>query len=97
MVAGAVPPTPGALVPSLADGSAGGGPSTEQDMMCVPRTIVRPKVRFSSVSTIAGAALPGAAEALLLGLRLTRRNSSVSARTRFICYRFISRGTNMCV
>jgi len=29
---------------------------------------------------------PGAVEAPLVGLRLTRRNSSVSAKTRFICY-----------
>ena len=59
-VGGAVPAPPGALVPSLAEGSAGGGPSTEQDIICVPRTMVRPSVRFSSDSTRAGAELPGA-------------------------------------
>jgi len=84
-VGGAPPAPPGALVPSLADGSAGGGPSTEQETICVPRTIVRPKVRFSSDSTRAGVLAPGAAVAPLVGLRLTRRNSSVSARTRFMC------------
>ena len=86
-VGGAVPVPPGAPVPKRAEGSAGGGPSTEQETMCVPRTMVRPNVRFSSVSTSAGAAeLPGADCAPLVGFLLTRRNSSVSARTRFICY-----------
>ena len=84
-VGGAPPAPPGVLVPSLADGSAGGGPSTEQETICVPRTMVRPKVRFSSDSTRAGVVAPGAAEAPLVGLRLTRRNSSVSAKTRFMC------------
>jgi hypothetical protein len=78
---------PGALVPNLADGSAGGGDSTESEMIWAPRTMVRPSVRFSSVSTNGAELLlaPGAV-ADLVGLRLTRRNSSVSARTRFICY-----------
>ena len=83
-MAGAAAPL-GPVVPNLAEGSAGGGPSTEQEMMWVPRTIVKPSVRFSSDSTIAGAALPGAAAAPLVGFRLTRRNSSVSANTRFMC------------
>ena len=52
----------------------------------MPRTIVRPSVRFSSDSTSGGAVAPGAVEVPLVGLRLTRRNSSVSARTRFMCY-----------
>ena len=86
-VGGAPPAPPGALVPSRADGSAGGGPSTEHETMWVPRTMVRPSVRFSSDSTRAGVELPGADEAPLVGLRLTRRNSSVSAKTRFICCR----------
>ena len=85
-VGGTMPVPPGALVPNLADGSAGGGPSTEQETICVPRTIVRPSVRFSSDSTSTGAVLPGADWAPLVGLRLTRRNSSVSARTIFMCY-----------
>lgn len=34
--------------PSLADGSAGGGDSTERDTMLVPRRMMRPRVRFSS-------------------------------------------------
>ncbi len=91
-VGGAPPAPPGALVPNLAEGSAGGGPSTEQETMCVPRTIVRPRVRFSSDSTItvAGAVLPGADWAPFVGFFLTRRNSSVSARTRFICCRHSS-------
>jgi hypothetical protein len=77
---------PGALVPNRADGSAGGGDSTEREITWAPRTMVRPRVRFSSVSTRGTAALlePGAAAALVCFL-LTRRNSSVSARTRFMC------------
>jgi hypothetical protein len=77
---------PGALVPNLAEGSAGGGDSTEREMIWAPRTIVRPNVRFSSVSTRGAELLlaPGAAVDLA-GFRLTRRNSSVSARTRFMC------------
>jgi hypothetical protein len=79
---------PGALVPSLAAGSAGGGDSTERDMMWAPLTIVRPRVRFSSVSIRGAEELldPGAEAVDFVGLRLTRLNSSVSARTRFICY-----------
>ena len=68
------------VVPSLAAGSAGGGPSTDNDMTCAPRMIVSPMARRSSVSVTCCAA-PGAA----LPLRRVRRNSSVSARTRFIC------------
>ena len=85
-VGGAPPAPPGALAPNLCEGSAGGGPSTEQETMCVPRTIVRPSVRFSSDSMSAGVEeLPGADCAPFVGFRLTRRNSSVSARTRFMC------------
>lgn len=53
---GGAPPAapPGAPVPNRADGSAGGGPSTEHETMWVPRTMVRPSVRFSSDSTRAG-------------------------------------------
>ncbi len=90
-VGGAVPAPPGALAPNRADGSAGGGPSTEHDTICVPRTIVRPSVRFSSDSTSAGVELPGADCAPFVGLRFTRRNSSVSARTKFICCEHISK------
>ena len=79
------PAPPGALVPNLAEGSAGGGPSTEQETIWVPRTMVRPRVRFSSDSTRADVLAPGAGWEAFVGLRLTRRNSSVSARTRFIC------------
>lgn len=78
---------PGALFPSLALGSAGGGDSTEREMMWAPRTMVRPRVRFSSVSTI-WEDEPGADG--LLAFRFTRLNSSVSARTRFMCYSSIS-------
>lgn len=75
---------PGALFPSRALGSAGGGDSTESEMMWAPRTIVKPNVRFSSVSMVCDEELlPGAAG--LFCLRFTRRNSSVSARTRFMC------------
>lgn len=90
-VGGAPPAPPGALAPNLAEGSAGGGPSTEQETICVPRTMVRPRVRFSSDSTSAGAELPGADCAPLVGLRFTRRNSSVSASTRFMCCGAISK------
>ena len=87
----AAPPAVGAFgaeVPRRAEGSAGGGPSTLTETMCVPRRMVRPRVRFSSDSIRVGAAAVvegGAAGALVVGLRLTRRNSSVSARTRFMC------------
>lgn len=82
------PPGPGASFPSRAAGSAGGGPSTVDETTWAPRTIVKPNVRFSSVSTNAGSAEPGAAD--FVGRRLTLRNSSVSAMTRFMCCRVIS-------
>ena len=94
-IVGGAPAPPGALVPSLAEGSAGGGPSTEQETICVPRTIVRPKVRFSSDSTRADVAAPGAEAVPLVGLRFTRRNSSVSAKTRFMCCSSISESKRM--
>lgn len=74
-----------AVLPRRALGSAGGGDSTDRETMCDPRTIVRPKVRFSSCSTVwaVDEDAPGAAG--LFCLRLIRRNSSVSARTRFMC------------
>lgn len=71
---------PGALFPRRALGSAGGGDSTDSETIYAPRTMARPSVLFSSVSTW----LP------LSPLRLTRRNSSVSARTRFMCYIHVS-------
>lgn len=82
---------PGALLPRRALGSAGGSDSTERDTICAPRTIVRPSVLFSSVSMVwlAEPLAPGAAG--LFCLRLTRRNSSVSARTRFICCTKVSK------
>ena len=87
-VGAAAPPPPGALVPKRAEGSAGGGPSTEHETICVPRRMARPRVRFSSDSTRAGVVLelPGADWAPFVALRFTRRNSSVSARTRFMCF-----------
>lgn len=76
---------PGALVPSLADGSAGGSPSTDNEIIWAPRTIVKPNVLFSSASTTGAEVLaPGAADAAF-GFLLTRLNSSVSASTRFMC------------
>lgn len=70
-------------LPRRALGSAGGGDSTERWTMCIPRTIVRPSVRFSSCTTVcAEPAAPGAAGLLCF---LVLRNSSVSARTRFMC------------
>ena len=93
IVGGAV--APGALAPNRVDGSAGGGPSTEHEMMCVPRTIAKPSVRFSSVSTRGAGALPGAACAPFVCFLLTRRNSSVSAKTRFMCYHTLSQEPNV--
>jgi hypothetical protein len=81
-IATGTPAAPGALVPSLALGSAGGGPSREQDTTLDPRTMAKPRARFSSVSTVCWAPPPGAPA---LVLRFTRRNSSVSASTRFMC------------
>ena len=81
---GAPAAPPGALVPSLAAGSEGGGPSTEHETMVAPRTMASPNMRFSSVSTTWPAVLaPGAPPDF--ALRLTLRNSSQSARTRFMC------------
>jgi hypothetical protein len=71
--------------PSRAAGSAGGGPSTDSEMTCAPRMMVRPIARRSSVSVTCCVA-PGAA----LPRRRVRRNSSVSARTRFMCCERIS-------
>ena len=68
--------------PSRAAGSAGGGPSTDNEITCAPRIIVSPIARRSSVSVTCWVA-PGAA----LPLLRVRRNSSVSARTRFMCCR----------
>lgn len=77
--------TPPPDLPRRALGSAGGGDSTDSDTIWAPRTIVRPRVRFSSCSITCPADddAPGAEG--LFCLRLTRRNSSVSARTRFMC------------
>ena len=43
--------------PRRAEGSAGGGPSTESETMVTPRRMIKPSVRFSSdvVMTLAGA------------------------------------------
>ena len=71
-------------LPSRVLGSAGGGDSTDKEIMCAPRTIVRPSVRFSSC-TIACAAPEAAPGAAGLFCFLMRRNSSVSARTTFMC------------
>lgn len=77
-------PPPGALVPSLAAGSLGGGPSTEHAITFAPLTIAKPSMRFSSLSTVCCAvAAPGAP--LPFVLRFTLRYSSQSARTRFMC------------
>ena len=54
----AVEGAPGAFEdPRRAEGSAGGGPSTERDTIVTPRKIMRPRVRFSSeiVAVAAGA------------------------------------------
>ena len=58
--------------------------------MLVPRRIIRPNVRFSSTASGALAAEPGAGGAEEEGLLVRRRvlrNSSVSARTRFMCWK----------
>jgi len=51
---GAVGAVPG---PRRAEGSAGGGPSTERETMVTPRRMMRPRVRFSSmvVGVVVGA------------------------------------------
>ncbi len=56
--------------------------------MLVPRKIIRPRVRFSSTASAVAAAEPGAGGAVegLLVRRRVLRNSSVSARTRFMCW-----------
>lgn len=77
-------PTP-VVLPSRALGSAGGGDSTDKETMCAPRRIVNPNVRFSSCSIIWEAEDPVPEAAGLFCLRFVRRNSSVSARTRFMC------------
>lgn len=69
------------VAPRRAAGSAGGGPSTDNEMTCAPRMMVSPIARLSSVSVTCCVA-PGAA----FPFRRVRRNSSVSARTRFMCY-----------
>lgn len=71
-------------LPSRVLGSAGGGDSTDKETICAPRTIVRPSVRFSSCTMACAApgAAPGAAGLFCF---LMRRNSSVSARTTFMC------------
>lgn len=84
--------------PSRAEGSAGGGPSTDRETMVTPRRMIRPRVRFSS--EVVGATF-GALEMNqfrkpwlgkrglmhdLVGFLFMRRNSSVSERTIFICY-----------
>lgn len=56
--------------------------------MWVPRTIVRPSGRFSFVSVVRPSVEPGAED--LVFFLFTIRNSSVSARTRFMCYTGIS-------
>ena len=76
---------------NLAAGSEGGGPSTEHDTTVAPLMMARPSMRFSSVSTTCPAPLaPGAL--LDLDLRFTLRNSSQSARTRFMCCEKVSCG-----
>ena len=83
---------PGALVPSLAAGSEGGGPSTEHETTVAPRMIASPSMRFSSVSMTCPA-WPAPGAPLVLLLRLTLRNSSQSARTRFMCYYVLADST----
>lgn len=73
------------VLPRRALGSAGGGDSTDRETMCAPRTIVKPKVRFSSCSMVCAVDVEAPGAAGLFCLRLIRRNSSVSARTRFMC------------
>jgi hypothetical protein len=72
-------------VPRRALGSEGGGPSTLQETMLVPRRMTRPSVRFSSITLDAADSGAPGAEGLGAFLRRDFRNSSVSARTRFMC------------
>jgi hypothetical protein len=79
----ATPPT--VDFPSRVLGSAGGGDSTDRDTIWAPRTMVKPRVRFSSCSMVwvVEDDAPGAEDWACFFL--IRRNSSVSARTRFMC------------
>jgi len=80
------------VLPSRVLGSAGGADSTDNETMWAPRRMVKPNVRFSSVSTVWVVELdaPGAAD--FVCFRFMRRNSSVSPKTRFICYKTVSKG-----
>ena len=79
----AATPAP-APVPRRVEGSEGGGPSTVVEIMLEPRRMMRPSRRFSSFSMSGAGGAPGAVGRLLRDL--TRRNSSQSAMTRFMCW-----------
>ena len=84
-----IPPTPPAATPppdgpNRELGSAGGGPVTVDETIVAPRRMTSPSVRRSSVSTNAGS--DSLDVAVLVALRLIRRNSSASARTTFMCW-----------
>lgn len=70
-------PTPGPPAPGTGTlgmpSSAGGGPSTVSETTCSPRRRTRPRLRLSSRS------------GPFTDLALSLRNSSQSARTRFMC------------
>jgi len=82
--ASVVPMPPVAGFPSRAVASAGGGDSTERDTIWEPRRIVKPRVRFASCSTVWLEPLAPSAPDFCCFDRI-RRNSSVSASTRFMC------------
>lgn len=64
---------------SLDAGVSVGGPSTDRETIVMPRRMMRPRVRFSSTSVVGALGLD------FVALRFVRRNSSVSARTTFMC------------
>ena len=74
-------------LPNLADGSEGGGDSTDTETMFAPRRITRPSDLFSSVTVPETGSEPGAD---FFCCDLILRNSSESANMRFICYSEVS-------
>jgi len=75
--AGIPRPGPTGNVLFLSSSTVGGGPSTLRLTTVSPRRMTSPRVRFISCS--------GAVSSPCFFLGLTRRNSSQSANTRFIC------------
>lgn len=84
--AGMPRPPPGTRVGALSSCTTGGGPSTLRLTMVSPLKMIRPNVRFiSSSSESSGTPFAVAAAVPFFFFCLTNRNSSQSARTRFMC------------